>query len=69
MNKLNPESLTSSLPAERTDPGPIVDFAHLVSVMVPEAADDFHHPPYGFSAADEEALYTTGYLQRFFLRC
>lgn len=69
MKKLNPESLPSSIPAGNTDPGPIIDFAHLASVMAPEATDDFLHPPYGFSAADEEDLYTTGYLQRFFLRC
>jgi len=54
MKKLNPESLPSSIPAGNTDPGPIVDFAHLASVMAPEATDDFLHPPYGFSAADEE---------------
>lgn len=69
MKKLNPPSKPSSIPAERPDPDPIVDFAHLALGMASEATDDFLHPPYGFSAADEENLYTTGYLQRFFLRC
>jgi len=69
MKELNPPSKTSSIPAEGTDPGPIVNFAHLASGMTPEATDDFLHPPYGFSTAEEENLYTTGYLQQFFLRC
>ncbi|MDD4092883.1 MAG: hypothetical protein PHQ63_10000 [Smithellaceae bacterium] len=69
MKELDPPSKTSAIPAERTDPGPIVKFSHLASAMTPEASDDFLHPLYGFSTAEEENLYTTGYLQRFFLRC
>ncbi len=68
MKELNPPSTTSSIPAGGADPGPMIDFAHLSAGMSLDD-DDFLHPPYGFSVVKEEKLYTTGYLQQFFLRC
>jgi hypothetical protein len=46
---------------------PLVSFAHLsLSVAL---ADELSVPPYGFPAGQEEELYETGYLSKFFLRC